>query len=194
MYENMQEEYEFWIGEEDFLIRRLTMHMETSYLRNEGKEDEKEEYYNYLSTVRFYDFNKPIIIEAPSIDLVEGVNLVANMRSTGDSGDDLEHYRVNYIISVSNQGLETARDVRVFIESPATNNGLRKMEAKPFQNYQKLVDLGLGEGETYLVWWEYNLADSSKEKFIELIRQNVLHATWIGEDGQQHEDLLLEGE
>ena len=60
------------------------------------------------------------------------------------------------------------------MDSSATSQGLQTIEAEPGQ---KPVNLGPDETETYLVSWEYNLATSSKEKFIELIRQNVLRAT-----------------
>jgi len=55
------------------------------------------------------------------------------------------------------------------------------------------VNLGSDESKTYLINWEYNLAASSKEKFIILIEQNVLRASWIDENGQPHEKVLREG-
>lgn len=187
--ENTNLEYEFWIGKDDFLLRKIKMNMEVSYTRHEGEENESEEYHSSEYIMRLYDFNVSIQIDAPITGETEGVYLVASMSSLGNGGDDLEHYPVGYEITISNRGLETAGNLRIFIDSPATNQGWQTMEAEPGQ---KPVDLGPGESMDFLVSWEYNLAASSKEEFIELIRDNVLRANWFDEDGQPHEDVLIE--
>ena len=189
-FENMQYDYEFWIGKEDFLLRQLKMHMEVSYTRNEGEENEKEEYQNILNTYRFYDFNAPITIEAPLTELVEGVLLTARMRETGSGGGDPEHQQMQYEITVSNGGTEMANNLRLFVDTPITDDGLQTYEAEAGT---VPVNLGPDESETYCVSWEFNLIVFTKDRFLELIRQNVLRATWIDEKGQQHEKVLRKG-
>jgi hypothetical protein len=188
-FENMQYGYEFWIGKEDFLLRQLKTHLEVSYTRNEGEENEREEYQNNLNTYRFYDFDAPITIEAPSAELVEGIYLTVSSTSS-IGGKDIQHQQIKYEISISNKGRETARKVRVFIDTPATNQGSMRIEAEPAQSP---VNLGPGESETYYISWEYDLTKSSKQELVELMKENVLRAVWIDENSQQQEKVLSEG-
>ena len=189
LYDRCQFQCEFWVGKEDFLLRQLKQHQEVVFIKYAGEDTEREERHSTTATYRFFDFNKPIQIEPPPAELIEGIRLIASMGSTG-GGDDLKHYQVNYKITISNKGIETARDIRVFVDSLATSQGLRTMEAEPDH---RPVNLGPDESETFLVSWEYDFTRSSKEEFLKLIRQNVLRATWIDENGQQHEKVLRKG-
>jgi hypothetical protein len=161
------EEYEFWIGKEDFLLRRMNAYIETSPFRSEGEEGEQEERRSAHNNFRFYDFNEPIIIEAPVEDYIEGVSLTVNSTS-----------------SVSNRRIETAYDVQVFVDSPTTNQGLKTMEAEAERHPTNLKP---GESLKYLISWEYDLSLSSKEDLIDLLRQTVIRATWTDDNGERRE-------
>ena len=184
-----QSDSEFWIGKEDYLLRQLKQHQEGVFIRDAGKETEKEEHLNTNATFRFFDFNAPIQIEPPVADMVEGIDISINSVSS-IGGKDLEHQQIKYEIIIGNSGIETARDVRVFVDSPATNQGWQTMEAEPSQ---EPVNLGPNEHETYLITWEYDLTESSKEELTDLMKENVIRATWIDENGQQQEEELTQG-
>ena len=183
--------WEFWLGKEDFLVRRLDQHYDVVFIADLGKETEREGHTTMAVTYTFYDFGQTIQIEPPEAGSVEGVALFASTRSTGDGGDDLEHYQVGYEITVTNLGIERATNVRIFLESPATSQGLQTMEASAAESPLNLEPGGSG---TFLVGWEYNLATSSKEEFLALSTQDVLRATWEDGEGQQHEEVLIAGE
>lgn len=188
--ENTLNIYEFWIGKQDNLLRQLKMNVEFTFTRNEGEEDEETEYHNVVATYHFYDFNAPIEITAPPAELVNGAYLVYGMSSTGNGGDDLEHFKVGYEITISNRGLQAARNLRIFLDTPATNRGLQTFEAV---GTKTPLNLSPGEYEKFLVRWEYNLVASSKQEFVTLVEQNVLRATWEDEKGQKFEETLLSG-
>lgn len=80
--------------------------------------------------------------------------------------------------------------MRIIRDSLATNQGLQTIEAEPAQTP---VNLGPNEHETYLISWEYDLTKTSKEELVELLEENVFRATWIDENGQQHEKVLRKG-
>lgn len=87
-----QSELEFWIGKEDYLLRCLEQHNDIVFIEDMGKDTEREAHTTMVVKYTFYDFNQPIQIEPPVAESVKGVNLVASMGSTGNGGDDLEHY------------------------------------------------------------------------------------------------------
>jgi len=112
---------EFWIGKDDFLLWQYRVNMETVYVHDRGEDTEERKNYSNIMTVKFSDFNELIEIEPPVTESDEGVDLKASMSSTGGGGDDLEHYQVDYKITIRNRGIETARDIRIFLDTPATN-------------------------------------------------------------------------
>ena len=185
-YGKWQYDIEFWVDKETYLIRQLKQHQEITFIRDADEEDEREEHQAISTTQRFYDFDAPIIIEPPPAELVEGINLIANSMS-GIGGEDIQHQQIKYEITISNRGTETARDVRIFIDSTATNQGFRSMEAEPTE---KPVNLESGEYATYNIVWEYDLTQSSKEELAELMKNNILRATWVDENGQYNEETL----
>ena len=125
-----------------------------------------------------------------------GVNLVATGHGCGGSGSGAgeipTHYELSFETTICNQGKETARDVRVFVEPSATNQGLQEMEVEPSQK-QKPVTLEAGECETFVVNWEYKYTGSSNEEVYQLINQYVFHATWTDKNGNQGTSVLGEG-
>jgi len=180
---------EFWIDKEDHLLRQLKQYQDMVFIEHIGEDTEREEHTNAVIAYRFFDFNQPIQIEAPITDMVDSINLKTNI-SGNVGGKDLQHQEIHYEITVSNRGIETAKDVRVFVDSQATNQGLQTMEAEPTH---RPVNLGPDEHETYIISWEYDITRSSKEELIKLLRETVFRATWIDEKGQQGEKVLGKG-
>ena len=129
-YDRWQLQSEFWVGKGDYLLRQLKQHQEGVFIKDAGEDTEREERQSITFTFRFYDFNTPITIEAPLAELVEGVLLTARMRETGSGGGDPEHQQMQYEITVSNGGTETANNLRLFVDTPITDDGLQTYEAE----------------------------------------------------------------
>jgi hypothetical protein len=194
MYESIKyvrDEVEFWIGKNDYLLRQYITYIEISEVRDKGEGTEEVDNYSSISTCKFSDFNEPLEIEPPLMEPFEGVNLTASMREVDSTNNDPEHQLMDYEITIVNMGTETANNLRLFIESKITNQGLQTYEAKADT---MTVNLKPVEKVTYHVSWEFNLIELTKEKFLEYIRQNTVRATWIDIDGVQHEEVLITGE
>jgi len=132
---------EFWIGKSDYLLRQL---------QHGAGDDTKAEHANVRFTSRFFDFNAPIEIEPPPDEDVVitrpgKFGLVANSVSS-IGGDDPAHQRISYEITISNRGPALAEDVRVFVDTGATNEGLQTLEAEAARQPVNLVP---GENEVF---------------------------------------------
>jgi hypothetical protein len=194
MYESVEyvrDDVEFWIGKDDYLLRQYIMYMEIGEVRDKGEDTEEVEYSSVITTCKFSNFNELVEIEPPVIEPFEGVYLIARMREVDSGGSDPEHQLMDYEITVSNEGTETANNLRLFVDTQITNEGARTYEAEADI---MPVNLGPDETATYHVSWEYNLIELTKEKFLEYIRQNTLRATWTDIEEVQHEEVLITGE
>jgi len=194
MYESIEyihDDMEFWIGKDDYLLRQYTVYIETSTYQDRDEDTEEVEHYGSNTTLKFYDYNETIMITAPSVEKTEGVHLTAKMQEVNVGGSDPEHQVMEYEITVVNMGTETAGDLRLYVDTKITNEGLQTFEAKADT---MPVNLGRVDNAIYHVNWEFNLLELKKEKFMELIRQNTLRATWTDIDGVQHEEVLIKGE
>lgn len=60
-----EQDFEFWISKEDYLLRQVDMQYEMVYTEDVGEDTEWEERYTANYTLRFFDFNQPITIEPP---------------------------------------------------------------------------------------------------------------------------------
>jgi hypothetical protein len=187
-YEGMQHQVDFWIGKDDYLLRQIRQQIDLSYTKYPGEDREAQEQSSTLVTYKFFDFNADITIEPPSE--VEGVDLIANHMNTLGGGEDLEHEPAKYEITITNRGTKTARDVRVFVDSLLTNDGLQTFEAVPVDG---AVTIGPGESTKYTASWEFDLAIMGKPKAFELVKQDVVRVTWTDEDGQAEEKVLTKG-
>lgn len=188
--EYIRDDMEFWIGKEDYLLRQYITYMAISEVRDKGEDTEEVENFSSITTCKFTSFNEPIEIEPPLMEPLEGVHLVAAMREVNSGSSDPENEVMEYEITVSNEGTETANNLRLFVDTKITNEGLRTFEADADI---MPVNLGPDETVTYYVSWEYNLITLTKEKFLEYIRQNTLRAIWTDTEGVQHEDVLITG-
>ncbi len=194
MYESIEyvrDDVEFWIGKDDYLLRQYITYIEIGEVRDKGEDTEEAEHYSAITTCKFSNFNEPIEIKPPLMEPFEGIHLIARMREVDSGSSDPEHQMMDYEITVSNEGTETANNLRLFIDTKITNEGVRTYEAEA--NVMP-VNLGPDETKTFYVSWEYNLITLTKEKFLEYIRQNTLRATWTDTEEVQHEEVLITGE
>jgi hypothetical protein len=189
--EYIRDDMEIWIGRDDHLLRQYAVYIETTMYGDKGEDTEEVESYGSTTTLRFYDYNEPIEITAPSTEPAEGVRLSARMRDMNAGGDDPEHYVVEYEITVVNMGTETASNLRLFLDTKITNQGQQTFEA---QADTILVDLGPVDEAVYHVNWEVDLVELTKEKFLEFRRQNTLRGTWIDANGIEREEVLIQGQ
>jgi hypothetical protein len=177
---------EFWIGKEDYLLRRMDTQQDVTYTDDIGKDTESEVDIHVAYSCRFYDFNQSITIEPPVTEMVESANLTTTI-SGGIGGTDLQHQQIHYEIRVTNRGTGIARNLRIFVDSPATNSGLQTMEAEAGNSP---VNLGPDEYAIFLIQWEYDMTESSKAELFELVEENVFRAIWTDENGEQREEIL----
>lgn len=63
-----ENDVEFWVGKEDYLLRRFDTHYEMVYTEDEGEDTEREVSVSATYSLRFYDFNRPITIEPPVVE------------------------------------------------------------------------------------------------------------------------------
>ena len=63
-----ENEVDFWVGKEDYLLRRLDTHYEMVYTEDEGEDTEHEEHVVAIYSLRFYDFDEPIQVEPPVVE------------------------------------------------------------------------------------------------------------------------------
>lgn len=177
-----KEEVEVWIGKEDYLIRQV---------KHEGQSPSGDGSMDTFSVVvKYYDFNKPIVIEPPldaEGNLLPGWSLAASYPAASEqasflkinavptiSGDDPAYQRISYDIIVINVGELTAGNVRVKVLTEATNDksGAVFIDAEPFTTAP--VDIGPGESGTYHISWEYDARYTNSEKLARLLRY-----TWV---------------
>jgi len=61
-----EQNVEFWVGKEDYLLRQIDTQADMVYTDDEGKDTEREVSISATYSLRFYDFNQPIQIEHPT--------------------------------------------------------------------------------------------------------------------------------
>jgi hypothetical protein len=182
---NTKSSVEFWISRGDYLVRQVKSDVES--ITPAGADNTTAQTSQSASTHRYFDFNADIKIEPP--ENVEGVNLIANgIISVG--GDDVSRQRVNYQITVTNQGSETAKEVKLFFDTATTGQGMQTFEAAP--DHQP-VSLAPGQSANFTVIWEIDLTEMGKQQFVALMMRDVVRATWTGSDGGPREKVLLRG-
>ncbi len=181
-----EQNVEFWIGKKDYLLRRVDTQSEMIFTEDEGEDTESQTHVTATTNFRFYDFNQSITIEPPVTEMVKSVNLTTTI-SGSIGGTELQHQQIRYEIRVTNGGTGIARDLRIFIDSPATNSGLQTMEAEASNSP---VNLGPNENATFLIQWEYDMTESSKAELFELVEENVFRSIWTDENGEQQEEIL----
>ncbi len=182
----MRQTMEFWIGKNDYLVRKVQT----------DEAGSKFEISNGVTTAtpraatiinRYFDFNSDIEIETPAN--LETVNLAATLTSAG-AGDNSTHFRPAWTITVLNMGTEPATNLRLFVNTSATDKGFQTIEAAPDSSP---VTIPPGGTANFTAAWQVDAATMDKKTFVELLTLATVQATWARPDGTQGEKVLLKG-
>jgi hypothetical protein len=197
---NVNIEIELWIGKDDNLIRQIVQ--TTRYPDDEGKLQTTS------ATMTFYDFNEPIVIEPPldsNGELLDGWQMAGSITpessqpvfsrnissSIGaqEGYDDYAHQKVGYSITITNNSIETVRDVRVTIATMLTDTAdkLAKVEADPETPTDTIAP---DESRTYHARIPFDVTDLTKEEILELHDMATILVHFTTEDGRELAELL----
>lgn len=174
---------EIWIGQDDDLPRMQTLGSEYS--------------------VRFFDFDKPISIAAPITPaggLQQGWHVLQTEPklsvnwSTSIGAPDQAHSTVKYDITVRNDGLQIAKDVRVTLKTFATDASEKPqiLEVAPPGGIYPVV-IPSWQSLTYRIEWEFDSENMTKLQIAQLIKQNVITITYHTESGKEITQALPAG-
>jgi len=197
---NINMEIELWIGKDDNLIRQIVQ--TTQYPDDEGKSQTTS------ATMTFYDFNEPIIIEPPldaDGELLEGWQLAGSITpdaaqpvfsrnfssSIGaqEGYDDYAHQEVEYSITITNNSIETVKDVRITIATMLTDAAVKsaKVEAAPETPADTIAP---DESRTYHARCPFDATGLTKDEIIELHDMATILVHFTTEDGRELTELL----
>ena len=149
-------------------------------------------------TIRFFDLNKAITIEAPLTPagdlqpgwhiLQSGPHLTTNY-SDSIGGSDMAHSLFNFDINLYNDGLQEAKDVHVTIQTMATNNPDKptKIEAIPANNISP-VNIASFQSFNFQLQWEFDGSNLSKMDLFQLIQKTTITVTYHTADATQITD------
>ena len=150
-------------------------------------------------TIRFFDLNKAITIEAPLTPagdlqpgwhiLQSGPHLTANY-SDSIGGSDMAHSLFNFDINLYNDGLQEAKDIHVTIQTMVTNDLIKPMqlEATPANNTSP-VNIASLQSANFQVEWEFDASNLSKIEIAQLAQQQVnIIVTYHAADGEEFTD------
>jgi hypothetical protein len=149
-------------------------------------------------TIRFFDLNRPITIEAPLTPagdlqpgwhiLQSGPHLTINFSNT-IGGADLAHSTMKYDITLENDGLQEAQDVHVTMQTMATNDLIKPMqlEATPVNNTSP-VNIASLQSANFQLQWEFDGSNLSKMDLFQLIQKTTITVTYHTADGTQITD------
>jgi len=194
-----KEEIEVWIGKEDYLIRQV---------KHEGQSSSGDGSFDAFSAVvKYYDFNKPIVIEPPldaEGNLLPGWRLDANLSKEiffdcrthfEITGEDPAHQQINAIITVTNVAMEaTADNVRVELRnSEVIKDGDESPWIKAVPSNSEPVILKRGEGETFNASWECDVTHIAGDELNELLERTVIKITYLTPEGDEAERMYTAG-
>jgi len=198
-FTNVNMQIELWIGKDDNLIRQIIQ--TTQYPDDEGKLQTTS------ATMTFYDFNEPIIIEPPldaNGELLDGWQLAGSI--TPDSKqpvfsrnisssigaqegyDDYAHQEVEYSITITNNSIETVRDVRVTIATKLLEDEKKPMLAVEPETPADVIDPG--ESRTFHARIPFDASGYTKEEILELQDVTTFLVDYTTEDGQERTQLI----
>jgi predicted anti-sigma-YlaC factor YlaD len=194
-----RETVEVWIGKEDYLIRQV---------KHEGhSSSEGGSLDTFSSVVKYYDFNKSILIEPPldaEGNLLPGwrVNPTLSKEIFFDSrthfeitGEDPAHQQINASVTVTNVAMEaTARNVRVELRnSEVIKDGDESTWIKAEPSNSEPVILKRGESETFNASWEYDISHIAGDEVNELLERTVIKITYLTPEGAEAERMYTAG-
>jgi len=196
---NINTEIELWIGKNDSLIRQMIQ--TTQFPDGEGQLQTSS------TTLTFYDFNEPIIIESPldsNGELLKGWQLAGSITPdskqrvfgrniTSSIGaqegyDDWAHQEVEYTITITNNSIETVKDVRVTISTMLTDeaNKPATMEAQPETPADIIAP---GESRTYHARCPFDASGYTKEDILELQEVTTILVHFTTKGGEELQEL-----
>jgi hypothetical protein len=71
LYEQLiqsEQNVEFWVGKDDYLLRQIEVYQDITYTEDVGEDTEREARITGTYSFRLYDFNQPIEIEPPIVE------------------------------------------------------------------------------------------------------------------------------
>ena len=181
--------FEVWVGKEDYLIRQMKI-----VSQDNGSEGETA---SIVRTLKFYDFNQPVTIEAPvdsggrllpgwTSPNPEQPSLKKDFQAVVDNGDPA--YRVvKYTVNLTNIGQEalTGLDMSVIQHSDSSlwisHSGL----SSPKPN-----SLEPGESLKYEITFGFDAAGVKPEKAAEEIRNSVIYIEYSTPDSRRMREKL----
>ncbi|MBN1643868.1 MAG: zf-HC2 domain-containing protein [Dehalococcoidales bacterium] len=184
---------ELWIGKDDHLIRKMIIDDQTA--SNNGETQSS------IKNFRFYDFNQPVIIEAP-VD--SGDNLLSGWFSTSpeyphigaDIQTEVNNYdpsnrRVNYSITLTNIATETLKDVDFrFCFIPSNPDSKIWVSWDSEQTTSGPFTLSTGESLNYSCTFGYDATSISPETISETIENSYVEMEYLAPDGQKKSELF----
>jgi hypothetical protein len=186
---------ELWIGKNYNLIRQMIQ--TTQYPDNEGKLQTTS------TTMTFFDFNEPIVIEPPldaNGELLDGWQLAGSI--TPDSKqpvfsrnisssigaqegyDDYAHQEVEYSITITNKSIETVKDVRVTIATMLTDEADKPATVEAESETPADV-MAPGESRTYHARCPFDASNYTKEEILKLQDMTTILVHFTTGDGKE---------
>ncbi|MBN2074274.1 MAG: hypothetical protein JW762_01860 [Dehalococcoidales bacterium] len=74
----IRDDMEFWISKDNYMLRQCTVYMEIRSYKDKGEDTEEVENYGSTTMLRFYDYNEPVEITAPSAEHADSDNISAD--------------------------------------------------------------------------------------------------------------------
>jgi len=196
---NINTEIELWIGKNDNLIRQMIQ--TTQFPDGEGQLQTSS------TTMTFYDFNEPIIIEPPldsDGELLEGWQLAGSIMPeskqrvfgrniTSSIGaqegyDDWAHQEVKYSITITNNSIETVKDVRVTISTMLTDEANKPATVEAESETPADV-MAPGDSRTFNARCPFDASNYTKEEILKLQDMTTILVHFTTEDGEELEEL-----
>ena len=186
---------DLWTGKDDYLPRQMILEQ---YEKN-------GESWDHISTssFRLYDFNEPITIEPPVSEdgqFLEGWRpadsrvsapnqdvFTKNCISTigfQDGYNDMGHQEVHYTISITNQSVETVKNVKVTITTMLTdeNNKPVTIDAVPETSVDSMSP---GESMAFTARLPFNGTAYTKVEILKMLDMTTVLVHFTTEDEQQ---------
>ncbi len=196
---NVKTEVELWIGKDDSLIRQVIQVTQAP--------DSEGQLHTSSTTLKYYDFNQPILIEPPldaGGNLLPGWHLNPTLSKEiffdcrthfETTGEDPAHQQINAIVTVTNVAMEaTAHNVRVELRnSEVIKDGDESPWIKAAPSNSEPVVLKRGEGETFNASWECDTSHIAGDELNELLERTVIKITYLTPEDDEAERMYTAG-
>jgi hypothetical protein len=197
---NVKTEVELWIGKDDSLIRQIIQVTQAP--------DSEGQLHTSSMTFRYYNFNQPITIEPPldvNGQLLDGWQLAGSI--TPDSKQpvfgksitssigaqegytDWAHQEVKYSITITNNSIESVKNVRISIATMLTDESSKpaRVEATPETPAGVIAP---GESRTFHARCPFDATNYTKEEIIKLHDMATILVHFTTEDGRELTQLI----